>query len=166
MKNIITIGFVILSMIFLSSCEKGIQGDQGEPGNANVKTTIVTITPAEWSGTTTVEAEKNLSIITDEIAEFGAIFVYIKIGDKMYKPMPYTWPENGNSTLYRFKTAPNLIKFEIHSEGSTTKPVTNRVFKVVAMSASEYDYAKRDKNVDFNNYTQVEEYISQIQLIK
>ena len=159
MKQIITIGFIVLSMIFLSSCEKGVQGDQGEPGNANVKTTIVTITASEWSGTSIVEAERNLNIITTDIAEFGAVFVYMKIGDKMYKPLPYTWPAGANTVIYRYKTAPNLIKFEIYSEGTTTTPTSDRVFKVVAMEASEYNYAKQNMGVDFNNYQQVESYI-------
>ena len=158
MKGILTISMIILSVFILSSCEKGPQGEQGEDGNTNVKTTIVTVKPADWQGTTTIFAEKTMNIITNDIAEFGAVFVYQEIGDKMYKSLPYTWPDGNETVIYRFKTAPYLIKFEIHSEGTTTKPIDDRVYKVVAMEASEHNYAKR-VGVNFNNYQQVKSFL-------
>ena len=99
-----------------------------------------------------------MDIITTDIAEFGAVFVYLKIGEQMYKPLPYTWPEGNKTIIYRFKTAPQLIKFEIHSEGTTETPTENLVYKVVAMSASEHSYAKQ-KGVNFIDYQQVETYL-------
>ena len=66
MKRILNFGLAIMMVFTVISCEKG---EQGEPGNANVKTTIVTVLPGDWTGTGTVEAEKHLSIITNDIAE-------------------------------------------------------------------------------------------------
>ena len=161
MKNLTLKGFlIVVAVIFsFSSCKKeeGPQGPPGKDGNANVKTQIITVTPGEWNtNNSTLYVIKDVSIITSDIANSGAVMVYLKAtNSSSYQALPYTWPGN-NERIMRFWYSKGSLEIDIYEEnGPASTPTSTYTFKVVAI---EGNLAEKNTNVNYNNYNEVKEY--------
>jgi hypothetical protein len=99
--------FILITFLVLSGCEgpqgepgpigpqgqQGAQGIQGEPGNANIISKTVTLTPDDWT------IDGNLAVIyisdadlTEDIANTGVVLVYFQFMryPRLWDVMPYT----------------------------------------------------------------------------
>lgn len=140
---------VILGVI---SCKvegpQGPAGQDGADGNANVKSQIITVTPANWTGNGFIfQALKQCSIITAEIVNSGAVLCYMRSGTSTYVALPFTYTdgyedEQGNVILYDshsfYDYSTGAITFYLQdNDAMTPAPTSNIVFKVVAIASSE-----------------------------
>jgi hypothetical protein len=137
---------VCLLLLCLSACK--VEEPQGPDGNANVKTQIITVTPANWTGTSFLfEAKKVCTLITPEIVNSGAVLVYRQIGNGSYMPVALSntdfYPdEEGNPILFNshlfYQYSTSAISFYRQDDDAQTEPLSeNMVFKVVAISSGE-----------------------------
>lgn len=140
---------------------QGPEGQQGADGNANVKTQLITVTPANWMGEGYfIQAQKQCPIITAEIVNSGAVLCYMRDGTNSYIPLPYTFTnwyedETGRVILYNshslFVYSPGAINFIFQDDDAMTQaPAANIIFKVVAIASSEVV-----ANLNTNNYEEV-----------
>ncbi|MEO8590051.1 MAG: hypothetical protein ABI432_11810 [Flavobacteriales bacterium] len=156
---------LFVSALLLSSCAKdGEDGATGPQGNANVQTTTFSVSPGDWApfGTSGqvgygYGVNWNTSIVTDAIANNGAVLLYLKSGTDRWVALPVTIPEGStwNKTwLYSF--GPQSVQIEVYDDDQlTVAPNQVHEFKIVAIANSGMIL---DGGVDVNNYEAVSRY--------
>lgn len=146
------------SAFFLLACKKeeGPVGPQGPTGNANVKSQIITVLASEWENEgPTYSFITSCDVITEEIAESGAVMCYQK-RDDIYTALPISGIFEGDTvtTHIGFEHKVNEIYFFVQAaEGNTPAP-GKRTFKVVAIESSAI---AANPGMDINNYEEVKE---------
>lgn len=151
----------IAIILGLASCKvegpEGKAGPAGVDGNANVKTQLITVTPANWTGNGYIyQAQKQSSIITSDIVTSGAVLCYMQTGQNTYAAMPFTYTEgyedaNGDIILYDshsfYEYTTGAISFYFQdNDGMTQAPTGNVIFKVIAIVSSEVVSGINTKN--------------------
>ncbi|MEX1191241.1 MAG: hypothetical protein WEA99_04655 [Brumimicrobium sp.] len=140
-----------LSATLVLACKKedgpegpqGPQGPEGETGNANVQTQMITVLPADWNDESTNVSSYTFTrpcgIITEEIAQSGAVMCYVQNND-VYTPMPITaiFTADGDtvSTIYGFQHSINEIHLFVQGEDGITPAPGEITYKVVAIESS------------------------------
>ncbi|MCB9335801.1 MAG: hypothetical protein H6586_06605 [Flavobacteriales bacterium] len=157
MNTIKSISYLILIIsIALFSCTKeGKQGETGPAGvngNANVKSETFTIFPSNWQTSgNTIYVNRTTSLITTNIANSGAVLLYIQsTNSTAWQALPYTFP--GTNQIYRYWHSDGELQIQVYDSQSTPYITSNRNFKLVTISST----AKvANPNIDYNNYYEV-----------
>src|SRR6056297_1116866 len=132
--------FILMIGIAFTGCEKdeGPVGPQGPSGNANVQSQIITVLSSNWEDEGFLYSFTSpSSIITEEIAENGAVLCYLQYDD-IYRPIPFSATIEGDDTTTHlgFEYSVEEIYFFIQSEDGMTPEPGNRTYKVVAIESS------------------------------
>ncbi len=150
--KLLSCGFTLMVILGVSSCKvegpQGPAGQDGADGNANVKTQLITVTPANWVGDEYIyQAQKQCSIITAEIVNSGAVLCYMQTGNNVYAAMPFTYTgseelSDGSYNLYDshsfYEYSPGVIFFYLQdNDARTPRPTGNIQFKVITIASSE-----------------------------
>jgi len=141
--------------------EQGEQGQQGDEGNANVKTIIFNVYKNMWIKIDDGfwAYEKNLSIITSEIAYSGLVLVFLKsTNSDHWQALPYTWPGT-NEKIMRYWYGANQLQIDIYSESDTYEPTLDYTFKVAAIEGNLVTKAKK-AGVNINDSNQLKIYFN------
>jgi hypothetical protein len=161
MKKLTVICLTLLSVFFMASC----RGPKGDPGNANVISTTITVYPDDWykDNDLSWRVDINYKAISADITDHGAVLVYIDKGNT-WRQLPYTfyysqYNDNGDEVFYSSSLEVSSYDeyvsiFWTESDfylGDDYRPETHR-FKIVVIAASEYS-ARPD--VDYSNYEAV-----------
>jgi hypothetical protein len=153
----ISLILVIAATLSIPSCKKeeGPQGPAGPAGNANVKSQIITLSSSDWiGGGYGYEAAMPCSIITQDIAEKGAVLCYLRVGDN-YFPIPYSIDYGNWTTHFLFGyNVGNALFMVQDTDGETPNPGTKE-FKVVTIASASMSIPAE---LDVNDYNAVKEY--------
>lgn len=155
-----------LSTLLVLACKKeegpvGPQGPQGETGNANVQSQMITVLPSDWVDESTNVSNYTFTgpcgIITEEIAQTGAVMCYGKNGN-VYTPLPISavFVADGDTvtTSYVYQHAINEIHFAVQGEDGITPSPGEITFKVVAIASSGL---AANPGVDLYDYEEVKQ---------
>ena len=156
MKRIKTFTFLLLVAVMpaLSGCKKeaGPAGPTGAAGNANVKSTNVTI--AAWGYTDpSWVVILPFTGITQAILDHGAVLVYVKSGEE-YSQLPLTIYQS-NSYSTSIETVSQLNQVTVYwTDSDLTQPNNPgpKTFKIVAIASSGMT---EHPDVDYTNYEEV-----------
>ena len=162
------IGALSLSLITISSCQKGEKGDPGPAGqngtngtngvdgNANViGTNTVTLNPSDRTITSGV-ASAHLSVpgITQEVFDKGAVMVYYKASSTQWTALPYLL--SNVYIVYGFKVGD--IELVASTTNGTAVTINGALtFRAVIIPAKTKLSHPR---TDWNNYNEVEKLIT------
>ena len=167
MKKLSLICLAMLAVFTMASC----RGPKGDPGNANVASSTVTINDYDWEWVRIYsDAQGNergqymVTIdypdINSNVFNYGAVLVYMDVrGTWSQLPMTYYYPESEGNDVYLYEAS---IEVETLDDGAVRLfwtesdlwkvcPDTHR-FKIVAIEASVYDHRS---DVDYSNYEAV-----------
>ncbi len=145
MKNIFTIGWVLLIMNLIISCEK--EGPAGKDGNANVKTEIIKVFGNDWTFSDPFYiVDKPSALLTQDIIDNGSAFLYLEAGEGMWMALPYQTMGFGYG----------INDLGIWTEGTGVATSTTTYKLVVIQGNMEI----KSMEVDFNNYIEVKEYFN------
>jgi len=154
------------SAFLLIACKKeegpvGPQGLQGETGNANVQSQIITVLPSDWDDEGTwYSAIMPCDLITQEIQESGAVMAYQRgLDPSVYTALPVSAVFIGDTvtTHVGFEHTVNEVYFFIQAAEGVTPQPGERTYKVVAIESSGlianpdvnlYDYEEVKKTFD------------------
>jgi hypothetical protein len=131
---------------FFTGCAKdgadGPAGPAGPQGNANVRVEMFSVAPGEWSSSgSIIWVEKSVSVITNEIADNGAVLVYVKA-------LGNTWMNVENDGAYlRYGVGHVQMTYE-----NATVPTSTEQYKIVAIASSGMIV---DSGVDVHDYEAV-----------
>ena len=152
----------LVAMIFAVSC-RGPQGPEGPMGNANVCSSTVTVKSSDWyfDNNTSWRVDLRYEAITAEIAEHGAVLVYMEENDT-WRQIPLTFYYNlfddeGNEYFYS-----SSLEVSSYENGVSIfwteddffdgyRPDEHR-FKIVVIAAGVY---QSRSDVDYSNYEAV-----------
>ncbi len=137
---------VVATMI--SSCTKPQKGDTGPAGpagtngtngNANVKSTQVSVTAANWTYVSPAyQTTLAFSEITSDIINTGAVLVYMKTTTGTWSQLPFTYypAASYSSTLKTESYVGNVMV--VVTDSDLTQPTNpgSITFKIVAISSS------------------------------
>ncbi len=144
-KNLIIALFAIASMLTTSckKAEQGPKGDAGAPGtngNANVKTTTVTVQPNQFyytGGNIMANADIFWTTITQDIVSNGSVQAYMLTATNTWAPMPITIYNSGYQTLFDYSYTLNKVSISIAFSNLNTISVTQPItFKIVATAGT------------------------------
>ena len=155
MKKLTVIMLAILSVFVMASC-------RGSKGNANVKSSTVTVRSSDWYwDNTSWRVDLNYQAIDADITDYGAVLVYMD-NDGTWRQLPMTFyytdnDENGN-VLY----CSSSLEVSTYDEGVSIfwtendfydgyRPEEHR-FKIVVIAAS---YFNSRSDVDYSSYEAV-----------
>lgn len=161
MKKLTVICLAFVSLLFAASC-RGPQGPAGHDGNANVKSSTVTVRSTDWYwDNTSWRVDLNYQAIDADITDYGAVLVYMD-NDGTWRQLPMTFyytdnDENGN-VLY----CSSSLEVSTYDEGVSIfwtendfydgyRPEEHR-FKIVVIAAS---YFNSRSDVDYSSYEAV-----------
>ena len=154
MKKLTVICMAFLAVLMMASC----QGPKGDPGNANVTSYTLTVSPNDWYwDNTSWRFDIRYEAITSDISERGAVLVYMEDrGTWRQIPMTFYY-SNANGNL--FSSSLEVSSYENGVSIFWTendfydqyRPEQHR-FKIVVIAASYYQ-ARPD--VDYSNYETV-----------
>ena len=159
MKKLSIICMTVLAVISMASC----RGPKGDPGNANVASSTLTIKSSDWQwleqyGQWMVTID--FAAINNNVYNHGAVLVYMDVeGTWSQVPLTYYYYEiNGGETSFyeaSIETATlndgGVRLFWTESDYWNVRPETHE-FKVVAIEASVY---KDRSDVDYSDYEAV-----------
>lgn len=153
------LGLLIASASFFVGCEgpagpAGANGVDGADGNANVRSENIVVTVSDWVGDGDgYDATKASTVITQEIADDGAVLCYLKEGNE-YIPMPVTFSAGQGLWVSHilFTYEPNLINFTVYDDDGLTDQPGTTTFKVVAIASSQL---VNNPDINFENYDEV-----------
>ena len=161
MKKLSIICMTVLSLVFLASC----RGPKGDPGNANVSSSTVTVYSNNWhwnddAGQWVVTID--FPAINNNVFNYGAVLVYMDVnGSWSQVPLTYYYQYVNNTG--------DVINCEASIEVATLndggvrlfwtesdffdemRPETHD-FKIVAIEATAYD---NRSDVDYSSYEAV-----------
>ena len=161
MKKLTVICMTLVAMIFAVSC-RGPQGPAGHDGNANVKSSTVTVQPADWYwDNTSWRVDLEYQAINADIDNYGAVLVYMNNGNT-WRQLPMTFyytdtDQNGN-ILY----CSSSLEVSVYQNGVSIFWTENDFydgyrpeahdFKIVVIAASVF---QNRSDVDYSNYEAV-----------
>ncbi len=180
MKNTNIIYLFILFVFAIASCDKddevgsqgpvgpqgetgatgatGAQGDTGVQGNANVHSSILQLTPNDWttSGSYGYVASAIDSDLTQSIVDSGLVSVFYFITSSgSWTPLPYNQIITYNSYVFcnwTFFYKLNQINFRVEQNIAAPNNPGYTKFKVIAISASQRN---ANPNINWNDYEEV-----------
>ena len=167
MKKLSIICMTILAVLSMASC----RGPKGDPGNANVASSTVTIHDYDWQwnrfftdGDNNERGQYVVTIdygaINNNVYNYGAVLVYMDVqGAWTQVPFTYYYHQkiDGEDCLFAASIEVATLSdggvclFWTESDMWDVRPVT-REFKIVAIEASVY---KDRSDVDYSNYEAV-----------
>ena len=163
----------MFAVILLASCTKegpqgpkgdtGDQGPQGPAGTSGINELIYQIQPSEWtgpwdngSGGTVYDADINVSFITQDIVDYGAVLVYWKRyydSGYSYYALPVPVVLNDNSTrLTSFEYWANNVRIHIQNTDNNTHGYGAQTYKIVAIDGARLS---TNPGVDLSDYALV-----------
>ena len=158
MKKVKLVCMALFAMFVAVSC----RGPKGDPGNANVTSSTVTVYSKDWywDNNTSWRVDIKYEAINADITDYGAVLVYME-ENGTWRQIPFTFyysqVEDGVEYFYS-----SSLEVSTYDEGvsifwtendfySGYQPDDHR-FKIVVIAASSYD-ARPD--VDYSNYEEV-----------
>lgn len=162
---------VILAFVFaVSGCLKGEQGppgQDGQDGNANVRSQTITITPDKWYHVGTAgepdegyETVQNVSVITQDIVNDGAVLMYLSNNGSQWFALPFTFPSGVSSTYpysesWNFSYLLGQVVIDVQdTDFQTVAPQSSVMIKVVAIASLNF---KKNADVDWSDYKAVQD---------
>ena len=159
MKKLTLITLAILTLFAMASC----RGPKGDPGNANVKSSTVTVKPSDWywDNNTSWRVDINYDAIDADITDFGAVLVYMDDGST-WRQLPLTFyyeaqNDDGSYSLYS-----SSLEVSSYDNGVSIFWTENDFydgycpdehrFKIVVIAASYYNSRS---DVDYSSYEAV-----------
>lgn len=135
--------FLLICAVALTGCKKdegpvGPQGPAGANGNANVQSEIITVEASEWTGSAAsgFTAEKETTVITEDIAINGAVLCYSANVDSSYTPLPISLYSGSFSINFGFQHHANgSILFYVQADNGATPQPGEIKYKVVAIES-------------------------------
>ncbi|MEO5643526.1 MAG: hypothetical protein ABIQ40_05705 [Bacteroidia bacterium] len=155
MKKQILIGiFAFCLLMTINACKKeGPAGAAGKDGNANVKSSTVTVT--NWSfSSPSYYTDISWGVLTTDMVNNGAVFVYASTGTNTWSQLPLTiYPSSNYSSTLEVVTSPGNVRI-IWTDSDLTQPANpgQFTFKIVAIAASQ---RLANPDVDYTNYNEV-----------
>jgi hypothetical protein len=154
MKKLTVITLAILSVFVMASC-------RGPKGNANVKSSTVTVRSSDWYwDNTSWRVDLEYKAINADIDNYGAVLVYMD-NNNTWRQLPMTFyytDEVNGETVY----CSSSLEVSSYKEGVSIFWTENDFydgyrpddhdFKIVAIAASEY---QRRSDVDYSDYEAV-----------
>ena len=156
MKKLRLIGLMLIAVFCFASC-------RGPQGNANVKSTTVTVHPSDWywDNNTSWRVDIRYDAIDMDITDYGAVLVYMDEG-ATWRQLPLTFyyeVEMDDGTYGLFSSS---LEVSTYDEGVTIlwtesdfydgfRPDEHK-FKIVVIAASYYNTRT---DVDYSNYEAV-----------
>lgn len=154
MKKLTVITLAILSVFAMASC-------RGPKGNANVKSSTVTVRSSDWYwDNTSWRVDLEYKAIDANIDDYGAVLVYMDNNDTWRQlPMTFYYSAVVDGEEYYYSSSLEVSSYE---EGVSIFWTENdfydgyrpddHVFKIVVIAASEFN---RRSDVDYSNYEAV-----------
>ncbi|WP_051293170.1 collagen-like protein [Olivibacter sitiensis] len=137
-----------------------LKGQKGDDGNANVSTKIFLPANITWRqttlfGTNYVTASLNMSEITSDIVNNGAVMVYGGFfwGDP-WSALPISYFENSRTVHFAFGVKQGSVTLRMHYSSNAAPTAPGIQFKVVVIKGNAVTSAK-NQGVDLNNYNEV-----------
>jgi hypothetical protein len=163
LRNLIPVTIFLISF-FLVNCKgsKGDPGNDGAPGNANVKSVQYTVQPYNWIGNLDgYSATLNVPEITQDIYTNGAVLVYIyNLQNLTFNMLPYTYVDNASTSNMDFDAyVGNIILYLKTTESgvnTTQAPTGTKIFKIIIVEGTPI--TALNKNVNVTNYNAVIKY--------
>lgn len=160
MKKLSIICLTVLSVVLLVSC----RGPKGEPGNANVASSTLTIESSEWHWVNNCQWKVDIDFpaITSTVYNYGAVLVYMYV-DGAWSQVPLTYYYQDVNSAGETINCQASIEVATLDDGGVRlfwtesdfydgyRPQT-RKFKVVAIEASVYNHRT---DVDYSDYNAV-----------
>lgn len=151
--------FFLMFVVAMTGCKKddgpvgpqGPEGPEGPAGNANVQSEIITVLSSEWEDEGYLYSFTSpSSVITEEIAESGAVLCYL-LYDGIYRPLPFSATVEGDdvTTHIGFEYQINEIFFFFQTEDGMTPAPGEITFKVVAIESSGLDANPGIQDMDY-----------------
>ena len=157
MKKLTVISLALMSVFFMVSC----RGPKGDPGNANVKSSTVTVYSSDWYwDETSWRVDIKYEAINADITDYGAVLVYMDNGGTWRQlPMTFYYYDSAND-LY----CSSSLEVSSYDEGVSIFWTENdfydgfrpdeHKFKIVVIAASYYNSRS---DIDYSNYEAVKE---------
>lgn len=154
MKKLTVITLAILSVFAMASC-------RGPKGNANVKSSTVTVRSSDWYwDNTSWRVDLEYRAIDANIDDYGAVLVYMDNNNTWRQlPMTFYYSAEEDGVEYYYSSSLEVSSYE---EGVSIFWTENdfydgyrpddHVFKIVVIAASEFN---RRSDVDYSNYEAV-----------
>lgn len=159
MKKLRLICLALFAMFCMASC----RGPQGPAGNANVKSSTVTVRSSDWywDNNTSWRVDISYDAINADITDFGAVLVYMDNGST-WRQLPMTFyyeaqTDDGSYALYS-----SSLEVSSYDKGVSIFWTENdfydgfrpddHKFKIVVIAASYYNSRS---DVDYSNYEAV-----------
>ena len=163
MKKLTVICMALLTMAFMASCRgpQGPEGPAGHDGNANVKSSTVTVRSSDWYwDNTSWRVDLEYKAIDANIDDYGAVLVYMDNNNTWRQlPMTFYYSAVVDGEEYYYSSSLEVSSYE---EGVSIFWTENdfydgyrpddHVFKIVVIAASEFN---RRSDVDYSNYESV-----------
>lgn len=143
MSKISFFSLILACAMVTTGCKKdegpmGPQGPAGANGNANVQSEIITVEASEWTGSAAsgFTAEKETTVITEDIAINGAVLCYSANVDSSYTPLPTSLYAGTFSINLGFQYHANgNILFYVQADNGATPQPADINYKVVAIES-------------------------------
>ena len=161
MKKLSIICLTVLSVVLLASC----RGPQGDPGNANVASSTLTIESTDWQWVNNCQWKVDIDFpaITSTVYNYGAVLVYMYVdGVWSQVPLTYYYSETSQDGTQVFNYAASIEVatmnngcvrlFWTESDFYDGNRPQTRKFKIVAIEASVYNHRT---DVDYSDYNAV-----------
>lgn len=163
MKKLSIICMTLFAMLFAVSCRgpMGPEGPAGPTGNANVKSSTVTVRSSDWYwDNTSWRVDLEYKAIDADIDNYGAVLVYMNSGDTWRQlPMTFYYSIEEDGVAYYYSSSLEVSSYE---EGVSIFWTENDFydgyrpddhdFKIVVIAASVF---KHRSDVDYSNYEAV-----------
>ena len=163
MKKLSIICMTLFAMLFAVSCRgpMGPEGPAGPTGNANVKSSTVTVRSSDWYwDNTSWRVDLEYKAIDADIDDYGAVLVYMNSGDTWRQlPMTFYYSIEEDGVVYYYSSSLEVSSYE---EGVSIFWTENDFydgyrpddhdFKIVVIAASVF---KHRSDVDYSNYEAV-----------
>lgn len=154
MKNKVYLPAILTILVFFFyGCKK----EDPQIGNANVKSTTMTISSWTWNGSSGIQydyASFTWTAITYDIVNSGGVFIYLRTGTDTWAPLPRTvFLNNTYTQSQRYIYSVNSFRV-IVQDSDLTQPVNPGTWtiKVLAVASS---LRRANPNLDWNNYEAV-----------
>lgn len=161
MKKMLRINSVILftaSILLITGCKKGKDGEPGKDGSTNVISKLFSATSASWSNNGSYwYAFLTVPDLTTDNINSAAIQVFFSTSNNSWTAVPYTEVASSNYFM-GFITKPNNIEVtwenntSLGSNPNSFYTATTVQFKVVIIPAAA---RLANPNVDLNNYNEI-----------
>ena len=165
MKKLSVICMTILAVLSMASC----RGPKGDPGNANVASSTVTIHSDDWEWVNDCQWAVTIDFpaINNNVYNYGAVLVYMKVGSAWSQvPLTYYYQDlitydDGSQELINCAAS---IEVATLNDGGVSlywtesdfyknpQGVGRHDFKIVTIEATVYDHRS---DVDYSDYNAV-----------